>query len=469
MNKQKKMKIQLILFSETKMREDVYQARKGIQERELRKHLEVLSEVFDVNYVEECEIRSKRQGLELAKKVNGGEGPVILYIPIFINPSIVAHTAKAIHKPMALVGNHARDSLSQVGFLAAAGAMDQLGIIYKRISYDGGTKEAAAELSAWSNAANAAEALNGQTFGCIGGRSLGISTGTADLALWENLFGVDIEHIDQLEVVNRGAQVPEEEIDTYVRFIEERYGKVDYDEGKNFSQSHLRKMIASYLATQNIIREYELDFIGIKCQTELSNHYCLQCLNVQMTNDPYDACGEKCPIACSCEADADGALSMQILKLISGGKPTALQDIANITPERFVLANCGAMASYFTALSEDADENLKEVHLMPHGFGMAGGAATQFVCGAGLFTYMRLFRKNGGYQMAFFTGKTIKEDREMIKQYSPYRPTAFVEHHVDLNQFMKVYSSNHIHCVEGDYTADLEEFCRLKGIPFYHL
>lgn len=464
-----KKTIQVILFSETMMREDVYQARKEIQKRELDKHIAMLSEEFNVNYVEECEIRSKRQGLEIAKKVNANEGPVILYIPIFINPSIVAHTAKAIRKPMALVGNQAKDSLSQLGFLASAGAMDQIGIEYKRIPYDGASQEAKKELTAWVNAANAAEELNGQTFGCIGGRSLGISTGTADMALWEKVFGVDMEHIDQFEIVNRGEKIPEEEIETYIRYIEETYGQVIYDEAGNFTKNHLKKMVASYLATKEIIKDYELDFLGIKCQTELSNNYCLQCLNVQFLNDPYDACGPKCPMACSCEADADGALSMQILKLISGGKPTALQDIAQITPERFVLANCGAMASYFAGLSEKPEENLKEVHLMHHGFGLAGGAATQFVCEEGTFTYMRLFRKNSQYEMAFFTGKTVKEDRELLKQYSPYRPTAFVEHHVDLNEFMKVYCSNHVHCVQGDYTAELEEFCRLKGIKCYHL
>ncbi|WP_147347985.1 hypothetical protein [Clostridium sp. AM58-1XD] len=159
----KKRNIQLILFSETKMREDVYQARREIQERELKKHLDRLSEIFDVDYVDKCEIRSKRQGLEIAKKVNKGAGPVILYIPIFINPSIVAHTAKAINKPMALVGNQAKDSLSQLGFLAAAGAMDQIGVEYKRIPYDGGEEEAVRELTSWANAANAIEELNGQT------------------------------------------------------------------------------------------------------------------------------------------------------------------------------------------------------------------------------------------------------------------------------------------------------------------
>ena len=464
-----KNKIQVIVFSETKMREDVYQARKNIKERELSRHLAQLAEHFDVNYVDHCEIRSKRQGLEVAKKVNGNEGPVMLYIPIFINPSIVAHTAKRIQKPIALVGNHAKDSISQVGFLAAAGAMDQLGISYKRIPYDGASREAMKELTAWANAANAAEQLNGQTFGCIGGRSLGISTGTADLVQWENLFGVDMEQIDQFEIADRGKTVSEAEIETYLAYIERYYGQVLYNSEERFTREHLKKMISSYLATKAIMRDYELDFVGIKCQTELSNRYCLQCLNVQMLNDPYDADGNKCPVACSCEADADGALSMQILKLISGGKPTALQDIAQVTSDRFVFANCGAMASYFAGLSEKPEEDLSKVHLMPHGFGMVGGAATQFVCEEGIFTYMRLFRKNGNYEMAFFTGKTVKEPREKIKEYSPYRPTAFVEHHLDVNEFMRVYSSNHVHCVEGDYTVELEEFCRLKGITARHL
>ena len=42
-----KNKIQVIVFSETKMREDVYQARKNIQERELSRHLAQLAEHFD--------------------------------------------------------------------------------------------------------------------------------------------------------------------------------------------------------------------------------------------------------------------------------------------------------------------------------------------------------------------------------------------------------------------------------------
>ena len=225
-------------------------------------------------------------------------------------------------------------------------------------------------------------------------------------------------------------------------------------------------MVASYLAMKEIIKDYELDFCGIKCQPELSNGYCLQCFTIQMLNDPYDMYGDKAPIACSCEADADGALSMEILKHISGGQPTALQDIASISQEGFVLANCGAMASYFAALSDNPEENLSEVHLMPHGFGLAGGAATQFVCASDEFTYMRMFRKDEQYFMGMFTGTTEKRPRETLKEYSPYRPTSFVKHDLDVDRFMESFCSNHLHCVRGNYLNELIEFCNIVGIKY---
>ena len=48
------------------------------------------------------------------------------------------------------------------------------------------------------------------------------------------------------------------------------------------------------------------------------------------------------------EADHDGALTMQILKMVSGGgQPTSLMDVRFKSEEGLlVLANCGASASF---------------------------------------------------------------------------------------------------------------------------
>ena len=461
----KKRKIQILVFSESHARQDVYIQRKPIQDREVTKLKQVLSPFFEIENCKFEDIRNKRDGIQAAQDANISDcAAVILYIPIFISPAMVAHTAGQIKKPIALVGNHAPDSFSQLGFLAAVGAVEQIGLSFKRIPYDGSSPEAVKELINWVLAADCIQKLSGQVYGNIGGRSLGISTGTADLAQWEKEFGIDIEHIDQLELVNRANNIPEKQIQLYIDYIHKHYGAIKMDTSKRFDTTHLRKMVASYLAMKQILNDYELDFGGIKCQTELSNGYCLQCMTIQILNDPYDAEGPKKPFACSCEADADGALSMQILQLLSGGEPTALQDIYNVTEGEMVLANCGAMASYFAALSDNSEENLAQVHLVPHGFGTAGGAGTQFVTAPDEFTYMRLTRKAGKYQMIAFKGDTIYKEREILQNYPTYRPTSFVHHNIEVTEFMKIFSCNHLHCVKGDYLAALEEFCRMKNI-----
>lgn len=460
--------IDIIVFAEGHNREDVYKNRLPIQTRELHKLFDNLKREFSIDSERILEIRSKREGIQAAKQVNRSDSAaVVLYVPTFNNPATVAHTARLIYKPMALLGNKATDSLSQLGYLASGGVIAQVGLDVKRIVSDGCTEEAASELKKWVTAVKTREALKGETFGCIGGRSLGIATGTANPAQWEDIFGVDVEHIDQLELVTRADKIDEAKIEETISAIKKRYGAVQFSDEGRFSESHLRKMVASYYAAKSIVKDYELDFCGIKCQTELSNGYCLQCLTVQMLNDPYDMDGRKEPVACSCEADADGALSMQILKHISGGRPTALQDIASISKDGFVLANCGSMASYFAGLSDDSDKNLAEVNLMPHGFGLAGGAATQFVVEEGEFTYMRLFREKDQYCMGILKGQTEKKPREELINFSPYRPTAFVNHKLDVDYFMKTFCSNHLHCVLGDYVEELIEFCELMRIKYY--
>lgn len=457
-------KIGLMVFSENLAREDVYRQRKPIQDREVQKFIHRLEDRVDFQLNSFGSIRSKK---DIAKAVaefeQSGVLAVVLYIPIFITPVYVAIAARLLNKPLILMGNMAKDTLSPLGFLASGGAIDQVGIQCRRIPGDIADDGVRRRLLLTLQAIAASEQLAGSTFGCIGGRSLGISTGTADAAQWLRDFGVDIEHIDQLEIVSRAERIPDETVRRHLDWVRGNYGGIFYKDGR-LGDIQMDRMLRSYLATRSIVAEYELDFIGIKCQTELSNGYCLQCLNVQLLNDPYDADGPKKPVACSCEADHDGALTMQILQLLSG-RPGALQDIAYVDDHTMVLANCGAMASYFAALSDNAAENLREVYLQPHVFGEAGGASTQFVVAESDFTFARLLRSGGAYRMAILRGTTVKRPREALAEYSWYRPTSFVSVDIDSKAFFAEYGSNHIHCVPGDFTAELLAFCEYSNIP----
>ena len=67
------------------------------------------------------------------------------------------------------------------------------------------------------------------------------------------------------------------------------------------------------------------------------------------------------------EADGDGALSMEILKVISGGSATLFADVSHMDAEKKILylPNCGGMCSWFAGRADDATENLQHIELRP--------------------------------------------------------------------------------------------------------
>ena len=60
----------------------------------------------------------------------------------------------------------------------------------------------------------------------------------------------------------------------------------------------------------------KLDFSGIKGQPELTTHFCTTDVAEAFLNDPYDWEGAKATHVCATEADMDGALTMQLMKLL---------------------------------------------------------------------------------------------------------------------------------------------------------
>jgi L-fucose isomerase len=457
-----------MVFGESTTREDVYQKRKPIADREVGRFSAALEKEVEVVWPAAREIRGKKDALAAVESLrSSGIDAVVLFLPIFVAPALVAHTANLLDKPFALACNEAPDSLSQLVFLAAAGSIEQIGLSCFRLPGDAASSpETMKELLSFLRAAAVKVRLQGETFGCIGGRALGISPGQADLALWEKIFKVDIEHIDQFEIAQRAERQPAAEVAKHVEWLRRNLGRVAFNQD-NFTPAHLEKQVRSYLATREICHQYELDFLGVKCQPELSNGYCLQCVNVSLCNDPYDADGAKKAVPCSCEADADGALTMRILQLVSGGKPVNLNDIAAFTSTEMTMANCGAMATRFAGFSDEPEENLRHVELVPHTFGKAGGASVQFTVPAGrTMTFARLSRRESRYALGVFTGTTTMKDRNAQGATIRVRPLIFVDVDIDRRSFLSSYGSNHVHAVEGDVKEELRMLSWLYDIAF---
>jgi len=419
-------------------------------------------EVHDAEGVARSAAQAERWVGELLER---GVDLLLLYVPIWTFPSITVRAAEVALKQVPLVAVYG-DVLS--GLLASAGALGQVGV-RRRVLW-GPPESVAEEVRRLARAAMAARPLEGSTLGVFGGRSLGMYSVIADPAQVKALFGVDVEHVDQLEVLREAERVGEGEVERHLRWLTGSVGRIEY--GGALTEEALRRQIRVYLALKRLAARRGFAFCGLKCQPELSDGYVDPCVAVALMNDPYDADGPKEPVACACEADIDGALTMQILKLVSGGKPTTLMDLLVYDEERQLLfmGNCGGMATWFAEASPDPAANLRSVHLLPQIQGKAGGAATQYVAPEMTLTIARLYRVGGEYHMVYMRAESVRVDRsELRRSMWPWPHIVVRMRRESLRKLVETVGANHLHAVEGDYVAELEAFCEIKGIKGHRI
>jgi L-fucose isomerase len=393
----------------------------------------------------------------------------IVHLPCWTAPNLVVRGVQRMALPTVLVSNREPGTHGTVGLLGAAGALDQIGYPHLRVREGFDTPKLGGKVLPFVRAASAVAQLRGQVFGMFGGRSLGIDTGTMDPMQWRRQFGVDVEHIDQLEIIRRAGLIEQEHTAKMVAWMEEKMGAVNYD-GVKLTPEKLSFQSQCYLATRQLINERHLDFVAIKCMPDMTNHYVPQCISAALLPGPYDADGEQKPIPMSCEADGDGALTMQILNLVSGGQPTLFGDLSYLDEENLTIyiPNCGAMCSWFAGRSAKPEENLSRIELRPS-FRPAGGATVYFKAAPGPVTLARLSRRAGEYVMVIFTGEAIDPSPEAYQEFVKARgshqlPTMFVHAKLNFDELIDEFGANHISGVAGFHVDELVHVCKLLNI-----
>ncbi|MGH2387022.1 MAG: L-fucose/L-arabinose isomerase family protein, partial [Chloroflexota bacterium] len=289
----------------------------------------------------------------------------IFCFAVWAFPHLPALASRFAPGPLLLFSDVNPQSPGLVGMLASAGGLNQAGTkssrAYGAIEDEGTYRR----VRTFVRAAGAVSRLRGQTFGLIGGRPMGMYTTTADPAQWLKVFGVDVEHIDQGEIVRLAPEVPGAKVESAFRWLEEHVGHIHYD-GKQLTPEKLKTQIRATEVMKRLIAEYRLDFSGIKAQPELTNTFCTMDVTEAFLNDPYDWDGPHEPHVCATEADMDAAMTMQILKHLSG-TPVLFADVRHYHADldMWDLVNSGEHATYFAGRSFDPDVNLPLVHFYP--------------------------------------------------------------------------------------------------------
>lgn len=392
---------------------------------------------------------------------------VIFNIPVFAFPHFSVIAAQTMHVPILLVGPQDSRYPGLGGLLGAAGALNQVGITHERIWVDLDEPAALAQMVNFAHAAAAYTRLKGQVYGLIGGRSIGMYTGAAPAELWQKVFGVDIDHVDQSEIIRRAKIVPHATALAASRWLEEHVQEIVYD-GVQLTPEKMDFAVRCWIAVQEIVDQFSYDFIGLKCHYDMSEFFSVQCLAAAFVNDPYDWRGSKKPVPLACEADSDGAMTMQILSLISR-HPSCLLDLRFFDRKKGVLVmpNCGAAATWYAARSSDPVENLKRVKIVPSIMKYAGGGAhIQFVFSPGPLTMARLARSETGYKMLIFQGETIDLPISQVEGTGANWPHAFVRSPIPIDTLVQKMEANHLHAVAGDWTDALVKFCQMCHIDY---
>ncbi len=384
-------------------------------------------------------------------------------------PHYSAIAAQFVPGPILLFSNVNPQYPGLVAMLAAAGSLDQVGVFHGRVSGEIDDETVFRHVLQFLRPAVAKNRLRGEMYGIIGGRSMGMYTAVPALDQWRRDFGIDIEHIDQFEIVRRSAEIPDARADAGITWLQRNGATIHYDD-KKLTPDLLRRQIKAYHAVRNIIEEWRLDFCGIKGQPEMTNHFATMDVPEAFLNDPYDWEGPHDPIVCATEADSDGALTMEILKHITG-TPVLFADVRHYDAADNVwdLCNSGEHATYFAGHSFDPAVNLRHVHLYPAIiYFPAGGASVMHIAAPGEVTLARLARRNGKYWMAIVPAECVEFPPAVAAAKSrattPEWPHAFARFKVPAEEFIAEFDSNHIHGVYGNWVADLVWACKMSGI-----
>jgi len=395
----------------------------------------------------------------------------IVNIPVWAFPHFTVLAARETAGPLLLFSNVDPQYPGMVGMLAAGGALDQLGILHARAWGDSADQAVLARIQEVARAGAAVRRLRGSTFGRIGGRPMGMYTAVSSADQWMAEFGVDVEEIDQYELVRRADAVDPALARGARGWLEERAAGVHYD-GRQLTPELLERQVRTYYAMRDLVDERKLDFCGIKAQPELTDHYCTMDVTEAFLNDPYDWDGAKEPVVCSTEADMDAALTMQILRPLSGTS-ALFADVRHHHADRDVwdLCNSGQHATWFAARSDSAEENLRRVHLYPESFYFpAGGASVHHLAAPGEMTFARLTRLRGRYRMHVLRGEFVTFDdatNDALMRASTFEwPHAFARFDAGADEILSRYGSNHIHAIPGDHVAALRQVCRFLDVDF---
>ncbi len=384
-----------------------------------------------------------------------------------------------------------------VAGMAVGGALRRVGIPYQLVFGDIESETTMSKIMACLNffekraavaqeVAEAIDRLHGQKYLAVGGMSLKMCTATADVDQWAKIFGISYDALDQSELTKRAQTMVDWEgkpgksaalhiNDTRVKEAYDfiyggQHAQFLFNTDKFESIEIFLYQLCYYYAAVDVVAETDCDFMGIKCQDELSGFECTQCVTAAFLNNDIGPDGKpKGTIPVACENDMDSSLTQLLLKTLNGGKPAGFGDFRDIEDGSLAIVNCGQHPPYFFGKpDEDGIAKLKNTEFCGQDlYYLAGGATVRGrTPGGEIMTIARLHRENLRYSIVAMAVKTEQVDAALHEKYTLGWPIIMVKPPVDDTTVIDLWPCNHLGFTYGDYTPQIVELAERLGIGY---
>lgn len=382
--------------------------------------------------------------------VDRGACAVIYMVGTWILADHIIDAVRDLLVPVGIWGIPESISFSSVGANVVHGAMEEMNLPHELFYGQADDPFVGEEIERFVRACHVKARLKQARLGMIGGRAISAYPTTGDPNQIKKLFGTEIEHIDQLLLLERARLVPDEEAAGKAEAVKRTYGNVDVPD------EILIKSVKVYFALKGIIEEYGLNLCSVKCIGEFLDHYTSCCLAISMLND------EGYLVNCQCNLNA--MLSSFILAQLSDD-PVYFGDVNMVDKESGTarVINCGSIPGKLAESYEDI-RIVTQYEYMGKGL----GACTLFCCKPGAVTFGTLARVDGEYVMAAACGEAFKEEIDRLTEVRTWAQ-GFIRLHCEPMEFFRNIRSNHSVFCYGKVKEELEILCRLLGIRFINI
>ncbi len=304
------------------------------------------------------------------------------------------------------------------------------------------------EILKFAKAAKAVSDLKNKKIGSMGFGDMGLYTTDMDKTLLRNVYGVQTEFFDMLEVENKATAVGKAQVNALVAKLKKEWKFL----GQPPKEQTLERVARLTLAVKKIIREKKLTAISLKCVDGMMSHMaCAPCMIGTLI-------GDDCFYVC--ENDIAGMLGHVLLNSVSGQVATFVESY-ELWDDRILFGVCG-----FLPPSMIKGQKQGKLFRTEPWEGLMNCSKMK----TGRVTMIRPYVSAGVPSIHMVTGKAVEARKWIEIGFAEPGMHPSVEIILDgtLRHFIDHVPAQHFSLVYGDRATEMQQLCKLLNVELIY-